>query len=68
MQKSGSSGTAAMQGKSSKLASTALSALLYAQGLLGVAGGVAVILKYSMATTPPANITLVSAASVVQLR
>jgi hypothetical protein len=45
-------GTTVMNGKASKFASTILSALLFAQGMLGVAGVTLVLVKDRMNAEP----------------
>ena len=52
-----------MHGKNSKFAMVALSALLYAQGLLGVAAVTMVVMKDRIHAEPPAQAIVVSAAS-----
>lgn len=55
------SGTTAMHGKTSKFASTMLSALLYTQGLLGIAGVTLVVLKDRTHSDPAYVVGSVSA-------
>ena len=56
-----------MNGKTSKFASTILSALLYTQGLLGIAGVTLVVLKDR--TDPAATVIVMKTASLdAQLR
>jgi hypothetical protein len=52
-----------MHGKNSKFAMAALSALLYAQGLLGVAAVTMVVMKDRTPAEPTAQAILLSAAS-----
>lgn len=58
-----------MNGKTSKLASTILSGLLYTQGLLGVAGVTLVVLKDRMHSDPAGPVVVMKIASLdAQLR
>ncbi|MEW9805746.1 hypothetical protein [Mesorhizobium marinum] len=52
-----------MNGRSSRLVSTTLTALLYAQGLFGLTAVAAVVLKDRVLDAPAAHTTLVAAAS-----
>ncbi|MEP9387635.1 hypothetical protein [Mesorhizobium sp. KR9-304] len=58
-----------MNGKTSKLAATILSGLLYTQGLLGVAGVTLVVLKDRMHSDPAGQVITMKIASLdAQLR
>lgn len=58
-----------MNGKTSKFASTILSALLYTQGLLGIAGVTLVVLKDRVHSDPAATVVVMKTASLdAQLR
>lgn len=57
-----------MNGKSSKFATAALSALLYTQGLLCIAGVTAVVFKDRLHADPAIHTIVVAASSDAQLR
>lgn len=57
-----------MNGKSSKFATAALSALLYTQGLLCLAGVTAVVFKDRLHADPAIHTIVVAASSDAQLR